>query len=64
MKLGEDDSVPVGLEVDLVAANVAAHQTGSGQLLQLALYGGNNLTRTPRLIEREPSSDEASARRD
>ena len=23
-----------------------------------------NLTRTPRLIEREPSSDEASARRD
>ena len=42
-----DGSVPVRLEVDLVAANVAAHKTGSGQLLQLALYGADGSAGVP-----------------
>ena len=38
LEFGKDGSVPIRLEVHLVAANVAAHKTGSGQLAQLALY--------------------------
>jgi hypothetical protein len=47
LQFGEDGSVPVRLEVDLVAANVAAHKAGSGQLLQLALYGADGSASVP-----------------
>src|SRR3954462_2301340 len=47
LEFREDGSVPVRLEVDLVTANVAAHKTGSGQLLQLALYGADGSAGVP-----------------
>jgi hypothetical protein len=47
LELGENGSVPVRLEVDLVAASVAAHKTGSGQLLQLALDSSHGAAGVP-----------------
>ena len=47
MQFGEDCRVSVCLEINLVATNVAAHKTGSGQLLQLALYGTDSSAGVP-----------------